>query len=233
MGATRTAQRVYSRASRRLSPDPARRQPPQSSGDARQPGPSPTRAALGASPPVCSRRKALPANDNRLDLQARPTTYKGIRMRSRLEALWAAEFDSGHREWSYEPRCFADETRQYLPDFSTGTGFFPEFWEVKGWVDDPLPIMERMEVILLSEPYASLNLCEGPPDAVRRHWAGWRQGISPNQDSRGLPTLGDWFVWIDFDDSYPAEVRRAIRIAHQPPLQIELLEPLWVLEDGF
>jgi hypothetical protein len=50
-------------------------------------------------------------------IPARPTTYKGIAMRSRLEASWAALFDRFEWRWDYEPRCYADETGQYLPDF--------------------------------------------------------------------------------------------------------------------
>ena len=50
-------------------------------------------------------------------LAARPTTYKGIAMRSRLEARYAAWLDKLHMRWEYEPRAFADATRQYLPDF--------------------------------------------------------------------------------------------------------------------
>jgi len=50
-------------------------------------------------------------------LTARPTTYNGIAMRSRLEAKYAAWLDSVKANWEYEPRCFATEAGQYLPDF--------------------------------------------------------------------------------------------------------------------
>lgn len=42
-----------------------------------------------------------------------PTTYCGVRMRSRLEARWAAMFDSLEWKWSYEPL----DLDGYLPDF--------------------------------------------------------------------------------------------------------------------
>ena len=58
--------------------------------------------------------------------QARPTLYKGVRMRSRLEALYAAWLDN-YRDaewpdepfwkWSYEPMAFGSPDGQYLPDF--------------------------------------------------------------------------------------------------------------------
>lgn len=50
-------------------------------------------------------------------LPARPTIYKGIEMRSRLEARFAAWMDRNEWEWAYEPECFATEEGQYLPDF--------------------------------------------------------------------------------------------------------------------
>lgn len=50
-------------------------------------------------------------------IAARPTTYRGIRMRSRLEAGFAQWLDQLGCTWEYEPECFADETGQYLPDF--------------------------------------------------------------------------------------------------------------------
>lgn len=51
------------------------------------------------------------------ELQARPTLYKGIQMRSRLEAGYAMWLDEMGFTWSYEPHCFASRSGQYLPDF--------------------------------------------------------------------------------------------------------------------
>lgn len=42
-----------------------------------------------------------------------PTTYAGIRFRSRLEAKWAAFFDQLGWEWSYEPF----DLNGWIPDF--------------------------------------------------------------------------------------------------------------------
>lgn len=50
-------------------------------------------------------------------IKARPTLYKGIQMRSRLEADYAADLDKQGYRWAYEPECFASETGQWLPDF--------------------------------------------------------------------------------------------------------------------
>ena len=42
-----------------------------------------------------------------------PTTYNGVRFRSRLEARWAAFFDLCKWPWSYEPL----DLKGYIPDF--------------------------------------------------------------------------------------------------------------------
>src|SRR4051812_32349707 len=58
-----------------------------------------------------------------------PTTYHGIRFRSRLEARWAVLFDRVKWVWEHEPEGYTDGTTTYLPDF-----WLPEkdcFWEVK------------------------------------------------------------------------------------------------------
>ncbi len=91
-------------------------------------------------------------------LWGRPTTYKGIKMRSRTEATYAARLDNAGITWQYEPQCFADETRQYLPDFRILDRDVVVYIEVKG----ALPLSEvgavqhRMEVIWASEPKAML-----------------------------------------------------------------------------
>ena len=46
-------------------------------------------------------------------MNAIPTTYQGIRFRSRLEARWAAAFDNLGWPWVYEPIDLAG----YIPDF--------------------------------------------------------------------------------------------------------------------
>lgn len=51
------------------------------------------------------------------EYKARPTIYKGIQMRSRLEAGYAAWLDLWGFDWEYEPQAFASEKGQYLPDF--------------------------------------------------------------------------------------------------------------------
>lgn len=68
-------------------------------------------------------------------IAAIPTTYKGVKFRSKLEAAWAEWFDSKEWVWSYEIEGYR------LP---SGTWYLPDFWlpdlrifiEVKGVLDD-------------------------------------------------------------------------------------------------
>ena len=112
-------------------------------------------------------------------MSARPTVYRGITMRSRLEADFAAWLDNyASYTWRYEPQCFASEAGQYLPDFLiTGRTeehtpvIFPigAYVEVKpgAALNDELghassralhSILDRMAIIWDSEPDAALCL---------------------------------------------------------------------------
>lgn len=82
---------------------------------------------------------------------ARPTTYNGIKMRSRLEARYAAVFDQAGFSWTYEPGCFASPRGQYLPDFELhdveiGRAFVP------GWLDPFMPERVRSVYVEVKPP---------------------------------------------------------------------------------
>lgn len=109
------------------------------------------------------------------EIKARPTLYKGIRMRSRLEADYAGRLDEWGYNWAYEPECFAGDSRQWVPDFHEWTfredgGLARDAWvEIKpaslldreqgvdhyARIDE---ILTRMTVAWLSKPDAFLEL---------------------------------------------------------------------------
>lgn len=104
-----------------------------------------------------------------MTIQARPTTYRGIPMRSRLEASVAAELDqlvdllapSGEvGSWAYEERAFASQDGQYLPDFrfAMPTISAPWFIEAKPTLEAVLAVLGRMQIIWDSEPTAFLSV---------------------------------------------------------------------------
>ena len=101
-----------------------------------------------------------------MTIQARPTTYNGVKMRSRLEARWAELLDLACVPWQYEPRAYASQRGQYLPDFVVTNGRVPWFIEVKGHVEiaDLGGVLRRMEIIQASEPDALLWLVIGDSD---------------------------------------------------------------------
>lgn len=87
-------------------------------------------------------------------IAARPTTYKGIRMRSRLEARYAAVLDAHTLDWIYEPRAYANELGQYLPDFLLPASDVHKamFIEVRPTLELGLLALSQMPVIWDSDP---------------------------------------------------------------------------------
>jgi hypothetical protein len=69
----------------------------------------------------------------------------------------AAEFDRDGIIWAYEPRAFANELGQYLPDFLLGpVDDLRAYVEVKPTLELAYLAMPRMQVIWDSEPDALL-----------------------------------------------------------------------------
>ena len=104
-------------------------------------------------------------------IKARPTLYKGIQMRSRLEADFAARLDHhpGGWPWEYEPTCFAADGIQWLPDFGIahhGThtyvelkpDYLLEHSDGESVTDRIDALLAQMEVTWQSEPDAILEL---------------------------------------------------------------------------
>ena len=95
--------------------------------------------------------------------KARPTTYRGIQMRSRLEARFAATLDAIGHPWQYEPRAFGSRDGQYLPDFLVDNPVIgPLYIEVKPTIELAMRALARMQIILASD--ASANLTVIVPD---------------------------------------------------------------------
>lgn len=94
-------------------------------------------------------------------LVPRTTVYKGVVMRSRLEARFASGLDKLGVPWEYEPRAYASDKGQYLPDFSIDDGHkHPYFIEVKPTIEASATeaMLRKMMLIWESEPGARLAL---------------------------------------------------------------------------
>jgi len=123
------------------------------------------------------------------EIKARTTMYKGIKMRSRLEADFAAFLDSTDAEWEYEPFCFAGPDIQWLPDFRVvahdGKIIYFEVKPESLMDGDVDAVLDQMTVAWLTEPEAVLELV---------FWR-WRE---PEQASslRGIPDdRADGLLW--------------------------------------
>lgn len=93
--------------------------------------------------------------------QARPTTYKGITFRSRLEVRFAWHLDAIGEQWRYEPRAYGPKGRGYLPDFEVYGLPQPTFIEVKPTAQEVPDAARKMEVIWDTHPDALLIVaCE-------------------------------------------------------------------------
>lgn len=86
-------------------------------------------------------------------IAARPTIYKGIQMRSRLEADYAGFLDRPGWDgtWHYEPTCFGSDAGQWLPDFSLEYHGSRSYTELKpvGLLDQWIQESRSNEVDLL------------------------------------------------------------------------------------
>ncbi len=99
------------------------------------------------------------------EIKARTTLYRGVQMRSRLEADFAAFLDRGGVSWEYEPVCFAGPHGQWLPDFRVLDGAERIYAEIKpeSLRNDQIdPTLKRMRVAWLTEPAALLHLAIWP-----------------------------------------------------------------------
>jgi len=91
-------------------------------------------------------------------IKAKPTLYKGIPFRSRLEARWAAFFDLLKWEWEYEPCDF----NGWYPDFVI-YGNRPIYVEVKPVIEFPEEVAKKMEASLPNDfQYELLILGQRP-----------------------------------------------------------------------
>ena len=105
-----------------------------------------------------------------------PCTYKGVKMRSRLEATWAAVLDNYGIEWVYEPEGYElSDGTLYLPDF-----YLPRanmIFEVKGVMTfkDALKYASEFDINLI--PYENYKDMTETKKAVQKIGKNQKIGI--------------------------------------------------------
>lgn len=111
-----------------------------------------------------------------------PTVYRGIRMRSRLEAKWAYFMDGLGWSWEYEPLDFPG----WIPDFLVRTQGLPLLIDVKPTLERAPAIEAKIERALgesLGTAYQALVIGLSPfPNPI------WESGFSIGWGSGG----GSW-----------------------------------------
>ncbi len=166
--------------------------------------------------------------------RGRPTLYKGVKMRSRLEATAAALFDRHGVEWQYEPVCFASEVGQYLPDFVV-VGLVDgcdtdrchnemplTYVEVKPWALADKLVRAKMEIIWASDPSATLVVID--PVEMEMWAAPYPDGFPPPNGrywSPGdvRPHCYEYFLSVEEDpdqDGIPGPSCGRLHLNHDP-----------------
>lgn len=109
-----------------------------------------------------------------------PAEYRGVAMRSQLEADFAKHLDNtGLRDWQYEPQTFRGERDPgYIPDFTVTLNGRACYYEVKPTLAEVRAASHRMEVVWETDPDAILVVVCGEQckffTALRGHpWESW------------------------------------------------------------
>lgn len=89
-------------------------------------------------------------------IESKETEYRGVLMRSRLEADFARHLDDLGVAWEYEPAVYGPVGAGYLPDFRVDREDGPHFYEVKPTLEEVPDAAKRMELIRRAHPDATL-----------------------------------------------------------------------------
>lgn len=113
-------------------------------------------------------------------LESRRTAYRGVLMRSRLEAAFARYLDDRQIRWIYEPALFGPPGRGYLPDFRLVRDDGWHFAEVKPTVAQAEAAKTRIEIIWETYPDAVLVV-------VSAQQSRWFAAVAG----------GEWVSWVE------------------------------------
>lgn len=113
-------------------------------------------------------------------IDADPTTYQGVDMRSKLEASFASYLDELGVEWVYEPEIFGPRGSGYLPDFLIRDGRGRCYVEVKPTIEQAEAAKARMLVIWETRPESTLLVVSGEQSrfyaaVYGRPWESWQE----------------------------------------------------------
>lgn len=78
-----------------------------------------------------------------------PSWYRGVEFRSRMEARWAAYFDTLNLDWIYEPEGYSLKCGNYCPDFQVGNLLV----EVKPTIEAAYNVFDKLMELTGLLPY--------------------------------------------------------------------------------
>jgi hypothetical protein len=113
-------------------------------------------------------------------IESKNTEYRGVLMRSRLEADFARHLDDMGANWTYEPAIYGPRGKGYLPDFQIERPDGYHFIEVKPTLAEVPLAKKRMEIIWNTHPDAVLIVA----CAAGCRWFACERGQ-------------EWTSWID------------------------------------
>ena len=119
----------------------------------------------------------MTAASARRAIAAKPTTYRGQRFRSALEARWAVFFDAQEIIWNFEAEKFALASGTYIPDFHLRWAGGASLWaEVKPYLAE-MDDYDRRRHAEFAAGERVLVLLDGLPEARAYGVVGARWGI--------------------------------------------------------
>jgi hypothetical protein len=111
---------------------------------------------------------------------SRPAEYRGVSMRSQLEADFAHWLDSKQVRWDYEPEYFGGPGEGYLPDFRIVRDDSATYVEVKPTIAEVPRAQERLELVWQRHPDATLLVVCGEGNTFYaalkdQPWESWTE----------------------------------------------------------
>lgn len=132
-----------------------------------------------------------------MEIKAIPQVYNGVRLRSKLEARWAAFFDDIGMNWLYEAEGVDLDGLWYLPDF-----WLPDcrtFFEVKGLWND----LDQEKVARLHRKALAENIMVAVGQSERRNLVVGSVRATPEDLLFGM-TTPEGIPVINYRDTFLA-----------------------------
>jgi hypothetical protein len=137
-----------------------------------------------------------------------PSWYRGIEFRSRMEARWAAYFDTLYLNWIYEPEGYSLKSGNYCPDFQLGNLFI----EVKPTIEAANNVLDKLMELSGLLPYDDQVYCViGNPSSLCIQWGVTKEGVITEcgfnwrafvYKQWGIPQFCGDTIEVEYEDEY-------------------------------